>query len=117
MRDQQDHIFILYYLAIYTGMRRGELLGLKWGDIDFDKRRIHIRHALYYIAGQGLVLQSPKTSSGKRNISITDDVIAELQAYKIKKTGATIKSRIKVKQGSFYYFSVWRRTFKPQYNP
>ncbi|WP_429894750.1 site-specific integrase [Heyndrickxia ginsengihumi] len=73
MRQQKDHIFILYFLAIYTGMRRGELLGLKWGDIDFDNKRIYVKHSLYYVSGQGLVLQSSKTASGKRNISITDD--------------------------------------------
>ncbi|MEH7388653.1 Arm DNA-binding domain-containing protein [Bacillus sp. JJ1503] len=75
MRSQKNHIFMLYYLAIYTGMRRGELLGLKWGDIDIGKKRIYVHHSLYYVAGQGLVLQSPKTSSGKRNISITDEMI------------------------------------------
>ncbi|MED1201988.1 site-specific integrase [Heyndrickxia acidicola] len=101
MKEQQDHIFILYYLAIYTGMRRGELLGLKWGAIDFDKRRIHITHSLYYIAGQGLVLQDPKTASGKRNISITDDVIAELQAYKVKKQEQLLKVGLKLNKDHF----------------
>ncbi|GKU82564.1 hypothetical protein NCCP28_19600 [Niallia sp. NCCP-28] len=85
MREQKDHIFLLYYLAIYTGMRRGELLGLRWGDIDLDKKRFYIKHSLYYISGKGLVLQTPKTSSGTRNISITDDVILELKSYKLKK--------------------------------
>lgn len=96
MREQKEHIFMMYYLAIYTGMRRGELLGLKWDNIDFEKRRIYVEHSLYYISGQGLVLQSPKTISGKRNISITDEAIAELQSYKLKKQEQLLKVGMKL---------------------
>lgn len=96
MREQKDHIFMLYYLAIYTGMRRGELLGLKWENIDFEKKRIYVEHSLYYISGQGLVLQSPKTASGKRNISITNETIAELQSYKVKKQEQLLKVGMKL---------------------
>lgn len=96
MREQKDYIFMLYYLAIYTGMRRGELLGLKWENIDFEKKRIYVEHSLYYISGQGLVLQSPKTASGKRNISITNETIAELQSYKVKKQEQLLKVGMKL---------------------
>ncbi|WP_458117949.1 site-specific integrase [Bacillus sp. PK6-026] len=85
MRQQKEHIFMLYYLALYTGMRRGEILGLKWQDIDFEDKRIYVRNSLYYVSGQGLVLQSTKTKSGNRNIAITKEDIGELKAYKIKK--------------------------------
>ncbi|MCY8144339.1 tyrosine-type recombinase/integrase [Bacillus haynesii] len=85
MRQQKEHIFMLYYLALYTGMRRGEILGLKWQDIDFEDKRIYVRNSLYYVSGQGLVLQSTKTKSGNRNIAITKEDIRELKAYKIKK--------------------------------
>ncbi|WP_235425044.1 site-specific integrase [Heyndrickxia ginsengihumi] len=80
---------------------RGELLGLKWGDIDFDNKRIYVKHSLYYISGQGLVLQSPKTASGKRNISITDDVINELQVYKLKKQEQLLKVGLKLTKDHF----------------
>ncbi|MFD4928368.1 tyrosine-type recombinase/integrase [Peribacillus butanolivorans] len=101
MRDQKDHIFILYYLAIYTGMRRGELLGIKWKDIDFNKKRIFVQHSLYYISGQGLVLQTPKTHSGKRNISITNEMIGELQSYKVKKQKQLLKVGLKLIEDHF----------------
>lgn len=101
MRGQKDHIFILYYLAIYTGMRRGELLGLKWKDIDFEKKRIFVQHSLYYISGQGLVIQTPKTNSGNRNISITDEMIGELQSYKIKKQEQLLKVGLKLIEDHF----------------
>lgn len=101
MREQKDHIFMLYYLAIYTGMRRGELLGLKWGDVDFQKKRIYVQHSLYYISGQGLVLQTPKTSSGKRNISMADEIVNELQTYKLKKQEQLLKVGMKLSNEHF----------------
>lgn len=101
MREQKDHIFTLYYLAIYTGMRRGEILGLKWSDIDFEKKRIYVQHSLYYISGQGLVLQTPKTNSGNRNISITDEMISELQSYKVKKQEQLLKVGMKLSSEHF----------------
>jgi integrase len=103
MRDQKNHIFILYYLAIYTGMRRGELLGIKWKDIDFNKKRIFVQHSLYYISGQGLVLQTPKTQSGKRNISITNEMIEELQSYKVKKQAQLLKVGLKLIEDHFAF--------------
>lgn len=63
----------------------------KWSDIDFEKKRIYLQHSLYYIAGQGLVLQTPKTNSGKRNISITDEFVEELRTYKLRKHEQLLK--------------------------
>jgi integrase len=91
MREQKEHIFMMYTLAIYTGMRRGEILGLRWRDIDLERKRIYVEHSHYYISGEGLILQSPKTSSGKINISITDDVIED-KVISLTKTSSIIKS-------------------------
>ena len=101
MRQQKEHIFMMYCLAIYTGMRRGEILGLRWKDIDFERKRIYVEHSLYYIAGEGLVLQQPKTTSGKRNISITNDVIEELKTYRIKKQAQLLKVGMKLNEEHF----------------
>lgn len=60
MREQKDHIFLMYCLAIYTGMRRGEILGLRWKDIDFERSRIYVEHSLYYISGEGLVYNNQR---------------------------------------------------------
>jgi integrase len=41
-----DRLEALYVLAIHTGMRRGELLGLKWGDVDLENATVTVRHML-----------------------------------------------------------------------
>jgi integrase len=73
----------LYCLALGTGMRRGELLGLQWKDIDWTKRQIYVRRGVFNPAGGGFVFQPPKTKLGKRTVQlgqgITDHLRAQLQ--------------------------------------
>ncbi|WP_255263998.1 hypothetical protein [Peribacillus butanolivorans] len=69
--------------------------------MDFNKKRIFVQHSLYYISGQGLVLQTPKTHSGKRNISITNEMIGELQSYKVKKQKQLLKVGLKLIEDHF----------------
>ncbi|SEH74282.1 Phage integrase family protein [Halobacillus karajensis] len=76
---------MLYYLAIYTGMRRGEILGLQWSDIDFENHVISITKSLYYISGQGITQQHPKTDSGTRTIALSESVITALSQYQKEK--------------------------------
>ena len=62
----------LFQLAIYSGMRNGELRGLQWSDIDFKNRIIHVNHTLVTITGKGHVLDAPKTKTSKRDIPMID---------------------------------------------
>ena len=45
-------VFELYYIDLATGLRRGELLGLKWSDIDLDKGSIHVRRQVFGRTGK-----------------------------------------------------------------
>ncbi|MGW6249892.1 hypothetical protein ACWF7H_15705 [Peribacillus butanolivorans] len=89
---------------------------IKWKDIDFNKERILVQHSLYYISGQGLVLQTPKTHSEKRNISITNEMIGELQSYKVKKQEQLLKVGLKLMEHHFVVSAFWRRTSQSQYD-
>lgn len=75
--------YIVYYLAVNTGMRQGELIGLKWEDVDFDKKRIEVKRQIQR-TDEGLVFKKTKTKAGNRVIPITDDVIRELKRQKIR---------------------------------
>lgn len=65
-------------LMLFTGMRRGEVLGLKWEDIDFDNKLIRVRRAVSYPTNQPLV-STPKTRSGNRVIPLDDQLTALLE--------------------------------------
>ncbi len=71
-------------LAVATGMRQGELLGLKWDDIDFEKRIISIRRTAYRVTGKGIVVDDPKTAVSKAKIMIPQFVVDALVLHKAR---------------------------------
>lgn len=76
--------FITFLLAIYTGMRRGEILGLKWSDIDLEKKKISVKRSLAYIPEKGYIFTNLKTNSSKREILIPEFLVDELSMHKIQ---------------------------------
>ncbi|MFF4762612.1 hypothetical protein [Streptomyces sp. NPDC001292] len=62
MRESaEDRLHALYVLALVLGMRRGELLGLRWDAVDFDRETLIVKRALQRVSGE-LRLVRPKTS-------------------------------------------------------
>ncbi|MBR7837454.1 site-specific integrase [Actinospica durhamensis] len=78
-----DHrLYALVHLALLTGMRRGELLGLRWQDIDFDAGTLTIGQTLMRLVGTGITFAPPKTPSSKRVVALTDSVLTVLRHHK-----------------------------------
>ena len=69
-------------ILILTGMRRGELCGLEWPDIDFDEGTITIARSVTTVRGFGIVEKDPKTESSKREISISEKLLSVLVEYR-----------------------------------
>lgn len=73
-------VWLLPFMALYTGMRKGELRGLKWGDIDMERRLIHVQRSVW--DGYGTHIKPLKTKAGDRLIPILDNLYAELSKHK-----------------------------------
>lgn len=71
----------IYTLAITTGMRQGELLGIRWQDVDFESRRISINQAVATIQGKNYI-STPKT--GKRVIKLSQMAVDSFPAPRMK---------------------------------
>lgn len=67
-------------LAVYAGLRRGELCGLRWKDVDFENARIAIRQAVEQTR-DGVRFKSPKTTHGRRTIALPRAVMAQLREH------------------------------------
>jgi integrase len=84
----------LYSLAITTGMRAGELLGLQWGDLDLDAGKLTVRRALQQQNSAGLVFVTPKSTRSRRTILLSQRAIEALrvhrdrQAFRRKQVGS-----------------------------
>lgn len=78
-------------LAVTTGLRLGEVLGLRWCDVNFISNEIHVRKGLSKTKAHGLVLGPLKTKLSIRKISITPDVAKVLKELKSKTVNIDIK--------------------------
>ena len=86
-------LYAAMYLELSTGLRLGEVLGLRWQDLDFDAGLLHVRQSLVRVrnheAREGqtkthLVFQVPKTSQSRRTLPLPDDIIQELRHHKAR---------------------------------
>jgi integrase len=78
-----DRQLALYVTALSTGLRQGELLGLRWEDIDLDARRLTVRHSLASVDGT-LTLLEPKTSRSRRTIALPEVALSALRAHRTR---------------------------------
>jgi len=76
--------FAAFYLTLNTGLRRGELLGLRWQSVDFATGQITVTQGLVRVTGKGLVFQEPKTKLSNRVISLCPAAMAVLREHKKK---------------------------------
>jgi integrase len=67
--------------ALATGMRRGELLALRWQDVDLNGARLRVERSLEQTTRGGLVFKSPKTRHGRRTITLPASTVAELRTH------------------------------------
>ena len=80
-------VFELYYIDLVTGLRRGELLGLKWDDIDLKNGVLHVRRQV--MRQEGKMVEAPlKTKNSYRSVSLGADAIEVLEQQK-KKAGSS----------------------------
>ncbi len=77
----EDRHLALYQLAITTGMRQGELLGLKWNDLDWERRSLQVHRQLRKVVGGGYELAAPKTRAGKRTITLGEATVEKLREH------------------------------------
>lgn len=77
-----SHFETLYYLAINTGMREGELFGLKWPDLHFNTGVLYVQRQVQSVPGLGKIFTEPKTVAGRRPLKLGEGVLQKLREQK-----------------------------------
>lgn len=80
---KDEPLYAAYVVAATTGMRRGEVLGLRWSDVDLEKGRLSIQQTVLAV-GYAVQMSSPKTARGRRMISIDGTTIEALRQHRAR---------------------------------
>ena len=82
LKDEPFKYRVMIRLFLYSGIRRGELCGLEWNDVDFEKRILSIRRSSQYLQDRGVFTKDTKTLSSDRAIKLPDSVFDMLKEYR-----------------------------------
>jgi integrase len=80
---KEDRLHFLWAMALTRGLRRGELVGLRWSSIDLDARTLRVEQTLITVEGKP-VASRPKTAAGLRSISLDPALVVLLRAHKAR---------------------------------
>lgn len=80
-RELSESNYALYYLAFHSGLRRAELLGLKWEDIDWGNRTLSVQRQLFRPKGGGFEFTKPKSRNGSRTIKLGQSILEVLRDH------------------------------------
>ena len=97
---------VIVKLLLFTGMRRGELCGLEWKDIDFERAVITVRRSSLYLPGKGVFEDETKNETSERYMKVSADVVTMLKAWRAEQS----KQRLRMGdqwQTSDRLFTAW----------
>jgi len=77
-----DKLYGVYVLALTCGLRQGEILGLRWADVDLNGAVLHVRQQVYRMAGEW-VFSEPKTAAGRRTVSLSGSAVEALRERRL----------------------------------
>lgn len=115
---KESTYYELFFLALFTGMRRGELLALRWQDIDFLFGQISVNRSLHQLLGGkhgdgSYVFTQPKSERSRRTIALSPSVILTLQDYKEKQAAIRDKLGITLKDDDLVFSNLEGKPLRP----
>jgi integrase len=102
---QGHRLEALITLALSTGLRQGEALGLRWGDVDLELGSVRVVHALQRIPGGGLALVEPKTSRSRRTLILPAVTLRVLREHKKRQASLRFLAGTRWQESNFVFTS------------
>lgn len=75
-------LYVPAMISLFTGMRLGEVLALRWGRVDLEKKVLEVREAIEETKAHGIRLKTPKTKAGRRDITMPDLLVDTLRDFR-----------------------------------
>jgi integrase len=90
--------YTMFYTLLFSGMRRSELLALRWSDVDLLMCQISVTQTLHHLRGGTMVFRQPKTAKGRRMIALSPSLALVLKEHKEKLAAERIMVGAKLKE-------------------
>lgn len=111
---KDERLAALYITALALGLRRGEALGLRWADVDFEKRELHIRTTLQMVDGRPSLLGT-KTDKSRRTVIMPLVAIAALRAHRKQQLADRIVAGAKWQDSGMVFSDPVGAALRPEY--
>lgn len=95
----------LFRVLAYTGMRKGECLALRWGDIDIPGKTLSIRRTISHGKDNKVIISTPKTTSSRRTIDLDADTVKLLQQWHLQQRKNNLLLGVKDRGSEHYVFT------------
>ena len=110
----EDPLEALYYLALTSGMRQGELLGLKWQDIDWVSGKLQVKRSIARVTGQGFVEMEPKSAKSRRSLTLAVIAVGALKRHRARQFEARLLVGSEWNDRDFVFCNALGRPLEPQ---
>lgn len=107
-----DRLGPLFHVAIASGLRQGELFGLRWQDVDLAAGTLYVRHALQRIDG-ALTLVEPKTALSRRTVTLPASAVAALRTQRIHQLEERLLAGVRWQDGGYVFTSTIGTPLEP----
>jgi len=107
-----DRLYALYVLALNLGLRRGEILGLRWEDIDFEDETLAVRHSLQRVGGQ-LRVVAPKTRTSERTLPLLPLISKVLREHQARQDAERETAGVNWRETGFVFTTAIGTPIKP----
>jgi integrase len=108
-----DDLGPLITVAVLTGLRLGELLGLQWDDVDLERGELRVLRAVQRVRGRGLVVVPPKTAASRRLVPLPPQAVAALRTQRRQQAAARLAAGPAWAEGAWVFTSALGRPLDP----
>jgi integrase len=108
-----DRLAAMWTLYATTGLRRGEVLGLRWSDVDLESGQLTVRHVLTVVEGRAVVTE-PKTAKGRRTIALDPATVAGLRRHRVRQLQERVAADVAWQNGDYVFTWFDGRPLHPQ---
>jgi integrase len=105
--------YTLFFTALYTGMRRSEMLALRWQDIDFLFSQVSVSRSLHQLKDGSYVFTQPKSAKSRRTIALSPSAILTLQENKEKQEATRAKLGVPLKDDDLVFSTLEGKPLRP----